>query len=66
MIEGAWWSMTYNDWLNGIAAAYNVDLNSISTSETSTEYLAFFKPINYASTEINIVSLKINKSDITP
>lgn len=70
--------ITYTAWLNGIAAAYNIDVNLISTAEgiiteTSTNnkiesYLAYFNPVSFLvdPANINIVSLNIPKSEIIP
>lgn len=59
-------TITYGAWLAGIAAAYNIDVVDISTSETGTDYLAFFNPPSFQSIETNIVSLNIAKTEITP
>ena len=71
-------AITFQAWLNGIASAYNIDVNLIATSEaivtdntTGTpveSYLAFFNPPSFLVTpsNINIVSLNIPKSEITP
>lgn len=58
--------MTYNEWIQGVADAYGVTTDQVSSSETLTEYLAFCSPTNYVIDEINIVSVRISKNDITP
>ena len=70
--------ITFQAWLNGIASAYNIDVNQISTSEAIVidnttnlpvpSYLAFFNPPSFLVTEtnINIASLNIPKTEIIP